>query len=105
MIETNAAGWGEGGCGAAIGLEGVAAGAYAPANKGDTARQSFMPVLAATGMPPSLITDADGPSQRESSQVAFEYRPAIGAAAKIQVDHEAGVTRDAESRSLHTGYG
>ena len=36
------------------------------ASMGDTTRHSFMPVLATTGTPPSLITDPNGASQREA---------------------------------------
>ena len=67
LVETTAAGWGEG-MTSAPRKDWVASrlGPNPPAGMAAVAKQSFEEVLAATGTPPSLFTDADGTAQREA---------------------------------------
>ena len=67
MVETAAAGWGEGRASAPQ-RDWMASrlGPSPPAAGVEVARDAFARVLAATGTPPSLFLDSDGTSQREA---------------------------------------
>ena len=67
LVETTAAGYGEGRM-AAPQRDWIASrlGPNFPQSMATVQSQSFIAVLAATGTPPSLFTDADGTSQREA---------------------------------------
>ena len=67
LVETAAAGWGEGKM-AAPQRDWMTSrlGPHPPATMPELAQQAFERVLAATGTPPSLFLDSDGTSQREA---------------------------------------
>ena len=67
LVETSAAGWGEGRASAPQ-RDWMASrlGPMPPPGMVEVAQQAFERVLAATGTPPSLFVDSDGTSQRES---------------------------------------
>ena len=67
LVETVAAGWGEGRAAAPMSdWKSSRLGPNFPQSMATVQSQSFIAVLAATGTPPSLFTDADGTSQREA---------------------------------------
>ena len=67
LIETVMAAWGEGrGAAPASDWKASRLGPNFPASMATVQEKSFMHVLASTGTPPSLFTDSDGTSQRES---------------------------------------
>ena len=67
LVETTAAGWGEGQASAPMrDWRAARLGPAPPAGLTGLARDTFNAVLAACGCPPSLFTDADGTSQREA---------------------------------------
>ena len=67
LIETVAAGWGEGRAAAPLtDWKSNRLGPNFPQSMATVQEQSFMAVLAATGTPPSLFVDADGTAQREA---------------------------------------
>ena len=67
LVETSAAGWGEGRTAAPQrDWQASRLGPNPPASMPDIAQQAFERVLSACGTPPSLFTDADGTSQREA---------------------------------------
>ena len=67
LIETTAAGWGEGRSAAPRqDWQSSRLGPEPPDSMVEVRRDAFAAVLAATGTPPSLFTDADGTSQREA---------------------------------------
>ena len=72
FVETVAAGWGEGrGAAPMSDWKPQRLGPNPPASLAAIQKQSFEHVLAAAGTPPSLFTDADGTSQRESMRRFF----------------------------------
>ena len=67
LVETVAAGWGEGASAAPRrDWQASRLGPDPPESMAEIRRDSFAHVLAATGTPPSLFTDSDGTSQREA---------------------------------------
>ena len=67
LLETVAAGWGEGATAAPRrDWQASRLGPDPPESMAEIRRDTFEAVLAATGTPPSLFTDADGTSQREA---------------------------------------
>ena len=67
LLETTAAGWGEGGTSAPRrDWTATRLGPMPPESLGKLRKDTFEAVLAACGTPPSLFTDADGTSQREA---------------------------------------
>ena len=67
LVETSAAGWGEGrGAAPARDWQASRLGPMPPDSMVKAADSAFSRVLAACGMPPSLFLDSDGTSQRET---------------------------------------
>ena len=67
LVETSAAGWGEGRTAApARDWQAARLGPMPPESMATIRKDAFEAVLAACGTPPSLFTDADGTAQRES---------------------------------------
>ena len=67
LVETSAAGWGEGRTAAPQrDWQAARLGPMPPPGMVEVAQQAFERVLAATGTPPALFVDSDGTSQRES---------------------------------------
>ncbi len=67
LVETSAAGWGEGRTAAPQrDWQAARLGPMPPESMATIRKDAFEAVLAACGMPPSLFTDADGTSQREA---------------------------------------
>ena len=67
LVETSAAGWGEGKTAAPQrDWQAARLGPMPPESMATIRRDAFQAILAACGTPPSLFTDADGTSQRES---------------------------------------
>ena len=67
LVETSAAGWGEGRTAAPQrDWQAARLGPMPPESMATIRKDAFEAVLAACGVPPSLFTDADGTSQREA---------------------------------------
>ena len=67
LVETSAAGWGEGRTAAPQrDWQAARLGPAPPVTMATIRKDAFESVLAACGVPPSLFTDADGTSQREA---------------------------------------
>lgn len=67
LVETTAAGWGEGKAAAPqADWKAQRLGPNPPASMTETARDAFSRTLSACGVPPPLFTDSDGTSQREA---------------------------------------
>ena len=96
LIETVAAGWGEG-RGAAPQRDWQASrlGPHPPASMATIRKDAFEAVLAATGTPPSLFTDADGTAQREAVR-----RWHLGTVLPLAKLIEAELEREARSAGL-----
>ena len=98
LLETVSAGWGEGKTAAPRrDWQASRLGPDPPVSMAQVQKQSFEAVLAATGTPPSLFTDADGTSQRESLR-----RWHLGTVLPLAhiLEHELSAKLDAEVRLI-----
>ena len=102
LLETVAAGWGEGKTAAPRrDWQASRLGPDPPSTLAILRRETFEAVLAATGTPPSLFTDADGTSQREA--VRRWHLGTVLPLARI-LEHELSAKLDAEVRLIFDAY-